>query len=304
MKLGAQFLLFAAMAVPGIASASCTVSVEATLPLTVDGSRLSVPISMNETPGQFMIDTGSERTLLSDVYAQRSSVGMDVHAGRMIYSGAGGRETLPVNQAHVRSIQVGTIAFQDWEFAVLPTGESGAFKMSGDGILGMDFLHYFDMDVDLESHKVTLWRVQGCNAIHPVWQGAYDTIPLKGTVRQGVTAPILVNNAILDVTFDTGAGGLLLTRDAGARAGVTDAMLAKDEGSRARGIGGKFPAVEHRFNLLLVGQAEFDHPIATVETESHEAHYSDGLIDWRYLKARRFWVSFTTQTLFVQGAGK
>jgi hypothetical protein len=304
MKLGPRILLLAAMAVPGAASASCTLGAVATLPLSVEGSRLSVPVSLNDTPGQFVIDTGAERTLLTGPYAQKSGVGMDVHAGRMIFSGAGGRETLPVNQAHVRRIEVGKLAFQDWEFAVIPPEESDAVHIGGDGILGMDFLHYFDMDVDLENHKVTIWRVQGCSTIHPEWQGTYDTIPLKGTVHQGVTAPILVDNAILDVTFDTGAGGLLLTRDAGAKAGVTDAMLAKDEASRSRGIGGKFPAVEHRFNLVLVGQAQFDHPIATVETESHRAGYSDGLMGWRYLKPKRFWLSFTTQTLFVQGAGK
>ena len=276
----------------------------ATLPLSVDGSQLYVPVSMNETPGQFMIDTASERTLLTGAYAERSHVRMDVLAGKVIYVGAGGRETLPLNQVHARRIEIGTLAFQDWEFPVLPLDGNGAKITGHDGVLGMDFLHYFDLDVDLENYKVTIWRPQGCDSIHPIWQGNYDVVPLKTTVHQGATVPILVDNAILDVTFDTGADGLLLTRDAGAKTGVTDAMLAKDEASQTPGFGGRFPAAEHRFGRLLVGETKFDHPIATVETENHRTSYSDGLIGWRFLKPRRFWVSFTTRTLFVQGTAK
>ena len=307
MRLSARLPVLAVACLAAVvrpATAGCTLSAVATLPLTISGPRLYVPISMNDTEGQFMVDTGAGETVLMAPYAARAHVGMDIHAGQKILSGVGGRESLPVNSSHVRRIKVGQIAFQDWEFAVMPDNGSGISKSAQDGVLGMDFLHYFDMDVDVEAHKLTLWRVTGCKDIHPEWQGPYDTIPLSGNSNHGANIPILVDNAILDVAFDTGMVGVLLSRDAAAKAGVTDAMLLKDEAGRGAGVGGKFPSVLHRFNMMMVGNSEIDHPKVDVETESHRVWYSNGLIEWRYLKARRFWVSFTTQSLFVQGTGK
>jgi predicted aspartyl protease len=303
MRFIAMRLAFLAcfIALPEMAAATCTLGSVAAVPLTISGSRLYVPVSLNETEGRFLVDTGASLTVLAANYAARSHVGIDVHAGQKIFSGAGGRETLPVNQAHVRRIEVGKLAFQDWEFAVLPeaAGETGR-----DGVLGMDFLHYFDLDFDLVGRTLTLWRLSGCSDIHPEWQGDYDAIPLVHTANQGVTMPIFIDNAFLNVEFDTGADGVLLTRAAGARAGVSDEWLAKATDTRRTGIGGHFPSTTYQFQLMLVGKGEFDHPAVDVETESHRTSYADGLIDWRYLKARKFWVSYATNTLFVQPAGK
>jgi predicted aspartyl protease len=103
----------------GPAAATCTLTSITTIPLTVTGSRLYVPVSMNETPGLFLLDTGAQQTVLTASFAAQSHVGLDQHAGREVFSGVGGRDTLPVNMAHVRRIDVGKIAFNDWEFAVM-----------------------------------------------------------------------------------------------------------------------------------------------------------------------------------------
>jgi predicted aspartyl protease len=301
--LVAGFLL-AFLTCVSAADAACILEKNTTLPLTVAGPRLYVPVSINSSEGLFLLDTGSERTILTADFASKAHVGMDVHAGRGTITGVGGRETLPVNQAHARRIDVGTIAFQDWEFAVLPPEAGGLGKTQHDGVLGMDFLHYFDIDVDLQGSQLTLWRISGCHDIHPEWQGDYDAIPLQHTAHQSVTIPIFVDNAFLNVVFDTGAHSLLLTHDAGLKAGYTDAMGALDKDTGGRGFGGRFLSVVHRFKLLLVGKGEFDNPAIVVETESPRTSYGDGLINWRYLKARKFWISYATNTLFVQSDGK
>jgi hypothetical protein len=286
------------------AGAACMVGAVATVPLTVSGPRLYVPLSINETEGLFLLDTGAGDTILNAGFAQRAHVGMDRHAPQKIYSGGGGRETLRVNQAHARHIEFGKLSFQDWLFSVVPPDSAAMSDSEHDGLLGMDFLHYFDIDVDLAGHQVTLWRVTGCTDIHPEWQGDYDAIPLKHTSAQNITLPIFIDNEFLDVTLDTGAVGLLLSRGAGARAGATDAMLTHDKPAGGAGIGGAFPAVVHRFGLLLVGKAEWDHPDIVVETQEQRPWYGDGLMNWRVLKARRFWISYATSTLFVQEAPK
>ena len=88
--------------------------------------------------------------------------------------------------AHARHIQIGGISFQDWEFPVVNERLPSASPI--DGLLGADFLHYFDIDIDLQGHTLTLWRLTGCSDIHPEWKGEYDAIPLTHTANQGVAA--------------------------------------------------------------------------------------------------------------------
>jgi predicted aspartyl protease len=301
-----RLLLFVACFAPcaGAASAACKVGLVTTLPLTISGPRLYVPVSVNETAGLFMVDTGAAETILTGAFAKKSVVGLLETPEQYTIPGVGGRATLPVMKAHTRRVDIGTVSFPDWAFLVLPPEAGGLGKTEHDGILGMDFMHYFDIDVDIEGHKLSFWRVTGCTDIHPVWQGDYDAIPLKHTAGQNVSLPMFIDNAFLDIVFDTGAAGVLLTHGAALQAGATDAQLARDPDPHGGGIGGKFPAVVHHFKLMLVGKAEFDNPAIVVETENHTSFYADGLMDWRYLKPRKFWLSYATKTLFVQSAPK
>jgi predicted aspartyl protease len=295
------------------ARATCHVDRATTVPLTIEGSRLFVPMSINETPGQFLLDTGSEDTLLSADYAARAHVGMSTYSGpragiftdpgRRVYIGSS-NTSLPVNQAHARHIDFGTISFQDWQFSVIPPEAAGTGFVLRDGNLGMDFLHYFDTEIDLQAGKLTIWRVTGCSEIHPVWQGDYDALPLKHTGHQHFTVPAFVDNAELELDFDTGAGGAWLTREAAAKAGVTDAMLAQDHPVRAMQVGVRLPDVIHQFQVLLIGSGEFDKPEIYVDREKSTFAGTDGYIDWRYMKAQRLWISYDTNTLFVQTGAK
>ncbi len=285
------------------ARAECTLTKVGTMPITVAGSRLYVPVTMNDTDGVFLLDTGSERTILNGDFAERAHVGLDRHAGQTMMSGGGGRESLRVNQAHVRRTDIGKVAFNDWEFVVMPTEAGGLAKAERDGILGMDFLHYFDMDIDLQAGTLNLWRVAGCKDIHPEWKGDYDAIPMTHNGHQNVTIPIMLDNVFLDVVFDTGAGGLLLSHDAATKLGLTDALLATEKEAGSAGIGGKFPSVVHRFNVLMVGTGQIKAPMIRIETEAHRTGYGDGLMDWRYLGAQKIWLSYGTNTLFVQKKG-
>ncbi len=282
------------------AGAACKVDLATTVPLTIAGPRLYVPVSVNETEGLFLVDTGAAETILTGAFAEKSAVGLVEAPQQYTIPGVGGGETLPVMKAHTRRVEIGTIKFQDWAFLVVPREAGGIVNIQHDGILGMDFMHYFDIDVDVESHKLSFWRVTGCTDIHPVWQGDYDAIPLKHTAGQNVRLPVFVDNAFLDIVLDTGAAGAVLTHGAALKAGVTDADLAHDPDPHGVGIGGKFSAVVHHFKLLLVGKAEFNNPAIVVESNNHTTFYADGLMDWRYLKAKKFWISYATNTLFVQ----
>ena len=298
-------LAAAAMLAAPPANATCKLGLAATAPLTVTHGRAIIDMSINENPGKFELDTGAQDTILQSDYALASHVGLDRHAGQFTLIGAGGAQTLPIWRAHVRQTEIGELKFTDWEYPVL-TGRLPS-SIAIDGLLGADFLHYFDIELDIPAGKMSLWRLSGCSDIEPPWPGTHDAIDLKPTKGGQASMPIWIDNAFLDVILDTGAGGLLLTRDAANRAGATDAQLAKDKALQAGGVGGGFTATMHAFKTLLIGSAEFDAPSIDVDANYNRANgeaYSgrDGILGLGYFKADKVWISFNTHTLFLQTA--
>jgi predicted aspartyl protease len=286
------------------AAATCIVSHQATVPATFAHGKAYVPVQMNEATALFMIDTGVAETIVNAPFAAEAGAGMDRRAGPRIYGGAGGKLTLPVYTGHVRMTHIGDIHFQDWEYGIVDLGNVGPRDMKFGGILGVDFMHYFDIEIDHQAKTVSIYRLSGCSEVRPPsWSGDYAAIPLKHTPSHNLTLPVFLDNADLDMELDTGAGSFLLSRDAAARAGVTAAALAHDEALHgAEGIGGRFAAVRHRFNLLLIGKGVYPNPDLAVENEVTQRGETDGLVGLSAFKAQRLWISFTTSTLFVQGA--
>jgi predicted aspartyl protease len=296
------------LCLPNAALAQCKIERQTTVPLTLLHNRAIVPMSINETPGQFEIDTGSDDTILSAEYAKASHVGIDRHANEQVTIGVGNKETLPAFPVHARHIQFGDIPFYDWEFTASNSEIFPSEHISG--LLGRDFMHYFDIELDLTDGKMTVWRLFNCTELTPPWKGDYDTIPMKKIKGSAMTMPIWIDNAFMDVILDTGAGGLIITHTAANRAGASDARLAQDEQAGGQGLGGGFQAARHQFGTLLIGSQEIRSPYVRVDptdtsTSGIKAYSgADGLIGLAPLHAQRLWISFGTATLFVQNGPK
>ena len=287
------------------AAATCTVGKLTTVPATVIGDEIYLPITMNEATGLFLLDTGSAETMLNSAFADKAGANMDRRAGRYVYVGAGNKETLPAFKGHIRVTHIGDIHYQDWEYAIADLGGVSPGGTPMGGVLGMDFMHYFDVEIDFAAKTVSIYRLTGCMDVHPPsWSGDYDAIPLKHTPDHNLTLPVFLDNADLDMEFDTGAEGILVTRDAAAKAGADNAMLARDQANQGGGIGGRFAIARHHFKLLLIGGGVYPDVDLAVENERGRSGQTDGLVGLAALKAQRVWISFTTNTLFVQGAPK
>ena len=287
------------------AAATCTVAKLTTVPATLIGEKIYLPITMNETTGLFLLDTGSAETMLNSPFASEAGANMDRRAGKYIYIGAGNKQSLPVFKGHIRVTHIGDIRYPDWEYAIADLGGVSPNGTPMGGLLGMDFMHYFDIEIDFAARTVSIYRLTGCTDVHPpTWSGDYDAIPLKHTPDHNLTLPVFLDNADLDMELDTGAEGVLVTRDAAAKAGVDGAALAHNHEIQAGGIGGRFTIAWHRFKLLLIGGGVYPDADLAIENERGFAGETDGLVGLGALKAQRVWISFTTNTLFVQGAPK
>jgi predicted aspartyl protease len=279
------------------------------LQLTIDGPRIYVPVTINDTQGEMQIDTGSAvGTIIDTPFAEKAGVGRDASGASMDIIGVNGKTLSSSVLGHVRKLLLGDIPAQDWEFPIMDIGDTLPDKTRSAGILGGDLLSYFDIEIDIPAGIVRLWRPQGCDQIDPSgWKGDFDAIPMQResstdlTGGKAISIPIWLDGAFLRATVDTGSDGvLLLSREAALKAGVTAEELSHDPVSKTFGLTGSVDIRFHAFHDFLVGSEEFHNVTIPVQDRINRDGGDDALLGMGFLGKHRIWISYKTGTLFLQ----
>jgi predicted aspartyl protease len=283
------------------AHAECRVGKVAEMPITVWHNRIYVPVTVNDTPGVFLLDSGASMSLVNTGFAARAGVGWDLHQPRLQLEGVGGKLTGIVRAGHLRMLEFGGMKIPDRE---MPISDIVAPQPSGqavDGLLGADMLNLLDLELDFQSNTARFWRLFGCTTITPLhWTGDYAAIPLKRQASKHVEIPIWLDGAVIQAALDTGAGGLVIDRDTALQAGATPDQLAHDPTSRGIGIAGPTGGRRHIFKMLLIGKDVYRDVTAFVTDTPAQSVSMHALIGMNSLKNHRVWFSYGTGTLFLQ----
>jgi hypothetical protein len=218
-----HFVLAAALAMLcGPVYAGCKVGKVAELPMVVWHGHIFVPIGVNDTPGQFVLDTGAFGSLLDTGFAARAGVQWDRNQTAVVVQGVGGLETRTLHAGHIRMLTLGDARIPDRE---MPMSDIAMPQPKGghvDGLLGADMLNLLDLELDFQASTMSFWRLFGCPDIAPVgWVGDYASIPMHRQVSEPLKIPIWLDGAFVDAVLDTGADGLVVDHDTALRAGAT-----------------------------------------------------------------------------------
>lgn len=156
-----------------------------TIPVTIDGSG----------PFDFMIDTGSQATAVTDVVHEKLSLSP---AGKAIVVGTASRRE--VDMVEVDELGLGTRTIYDLEAPVLQKVHVGA-----DGIIGLDSLQDMRVLIDFRDETIAI-----ADSKDRASKRGYEII-VRAREKLG---QLLVTNAVVDgvratVIIDTGAQGSL-----------------------------------------------------------------------------------------------
>src|SRR6185312_651807 len=192
---------------------SCPLVPLAQAPLDTRGNLMFVAAGINGRPVRFLVDTGAERTVLTETAVARLGLPHDPqHVSRTI--GIGG---ISANRdALLPGIVMGGTRFPLDRVAV---GHFVFDHVPGpqvDGLLGADILLAFDMDIDQAAHQLTLYRVRRCPDAKPPWTEPSVQIEGVGARRDRLLVPIVLD----------GEPGMAVL-DTGAQASTVDMALAK-----------------------------------------------------------------------------
>ncbi len=289
-------LFVLSLLIAGPAMAACRVQPSATVRITRAGGLLLVPVAINGTVADFVLDTGAERTVVGLAAAERLHIARDEWVSTDI-QGAGGRDRRRLGRPS--SLSLGGVALRrrtvaaDSSVVVGPIPESAGGRAI-DGLLGEDFLSAFDLDLDVPAGTLTLYAVSGCAGRFLPWTGGYEAIAAWRPVRNILAVPMQVDGAAMMAELDSGAANTVVTLP-----GMIQLGLAPGGPDRMTGFGGGTLAERRqRFAAVRVGAGPAG-PAELVVAPVRTLRSIQLLLGADWLAARRVWVSWATDQVFV-----
>ena len=281
--------------------AACTVEQRAEIPVTLIGGQALAAGRVDGKPVTFLIDTGAEKSLLTEVAVRHLGLARDEWVSSHM-QGIGGSERHP--NAKLGRLELGGITLRrrgteietTISVAPLPFMAQGGHVI--DGLLGLDYLANFDVAFDLRRGRMALYNVNGCSGNFLPWTRPYTVIPAQSPVPGLLLLPALVNGSRILAQIDSGSTRTFVSQSAALRAGVTQAVLDRDPQQKVSGLGAEaLTAYEHEFAKLQVGSEDLHQMRVLVMRLPPRGGGMLLGMDW--LGAQPVWISWATGQVFV-----
>jgi len=273
----------------------CKLTMVAQMPLQVQDHLLVVPAGINGKWVHLVVDSGAERTMITDSAASRLGLPHDLrYAARSM--GIGGATT--TTDVTIDRLVLGGVHFPINRVAMGTFVLRNGRGLDADGLLGADILLAFDMDIDVPGGKLTLYRPRLCPNAQPPWPEPGVEIAGVRTRKDRLLLPFELDNVAGMAILDTGAQGNVLGVEMARRMGLDDQAMASDRTIHQHGVGPNTTISHmHRFSLLRIGPVAQQSPELAVLPSDFGV--GDALIGETFLRGRRVWLSFRNRQVFV-----
>jgi predicted aspartyl protease len=258
--LSALLLCTATLQLPQTAlAASCTLAKVADLHVTVSPSnRILVDGSIKGQPAEFQIDTGSYATIFDVAVFSRFDISTAGDQRRVM--GIGG-EVGAVSRT-IPDLKFGNFAGDNLHWVIL---ESHFLPDGTYGLLGVDFLSSFDLDIDLAHNAIGLFQHNSCPTEPVYWSQSFSEADL--IVRNNKAYVVLeLNGTPVEAVFDTGASRTYISTTFTRRIGLDETSPGMTKAGTTTGIDGHpHDVYTYHFAELHVGDEVIKNPLLFVE---------------------------------------
>ena len=275
----------------------CALNRLAEMPLETHGDLLFVRARIAGAPVLLLVDTGAERTLLTEAAVERLRLPRDhQHATRTYGIGS---STASWDAVLPDGLTLGNARFP---LDGVTVGRFSMIRVGGapaDGLLGADVLLAFDIDIDVPNRRLTIYRARhGCLQAGPPWSGPYIRLTGITTRQDRMLLPFRLDGVTGLGVLDTGAQLSTISLRMAERLGLDEADLQADGTVMAHGAApDQVPVRLHRFRELQVGSTVVHWPTLPVVEMSDGM--GDALVGADFLQGRRIWLSFATSRVYV-----
>lgn len=268
----------------------CELERAGTLPVFLIGN---VPVTVAIINGQtaaLVLDTGSDATVLEPRAAARLGIPYSRRSDGLLQ--VVGRRAR-TSQTVLAKLQLAEAVLSD-----VPAVISGqGLQQPIDGVLGINVLSGFEVDLDAAGGQVTLYRARPCAGL-PAWSGPYAKLDTQQQSSGHLLVPAALDGHALRGTLDTGTGTTTIGLQAAEDAELTPEDLRGGRSVAVQGTGPRGLRVwPRRFRLLEVGPTSLQGPVLNVADLPPEA--GDLIIGNDYLATRRVWIALGAGAVFV-----
>lgn len=244
---------------------ACQLLQVAEMPVTMVGDEPLVDVALNGRSVRFLVDTGSNVTLLTEAAAQQLGLKPILASGFTAY-GVGG--SAGVSTAKVRDFKLGTLVAHD--FNMIVAGRMGNDRFVG--LLGRDvLLKRYDVEMDLANHVIRLFEPKNCHGDEVAyWAKSYSRASIDSG-QNGINVEATLNGRRVRAELDSGASRSIVTLDMARTVGVTPKSSGVAEAAKSLGMNGAVQTWTGTFQSLGVG----DETVQNAELELADLYRKD-----------------------------
>jgi tetratricopeptide (TPR) repeat protein len=284
------------------AASKCKISRVLELPITMNSLRPTIPVKINNRDARFVLDSGAFYSIMSSATAAEYNLKLTPTPFGFRIEGVGGSAETQI--ATVKEFTIVGIPLKNVEFLV-GGSEVGAYE----GVLGQNFLEIFDVEYDLASGAIRLFRTEDCeHTLLAYWlkpDQDYSSMHIDAIDKANphTIGTAYVNGQSIRVAFDTGAAASVLSTKAAARAGIKPDSEGVVEAGYWGGFGrGRVKTYIARFASFKVGDAE-EIKNARLRIADMDLGFADMLLGADFFVSHRIFVANKEHKLFLSYNG-
>ncbi len=276
----------------------CRLGRETDLPLRMIYNHLVTTVEINGAPADLILDTGSFGTVLTREAVTRlhlPSPDWTLAEAR----GIGGSRSLSVLQT--AQFKLGRLHGRNLHFAVFDSPRVLGITQV-DGLLGMDLMSQFDIDLDLPEHKVILYKaLSDCSTPRAALADVTDVLPMEQRANESsVVVQVSIAGKTMRAVLDSGAGSNVIFRGAARRLGLDDAALAADRVGHMGGIGPRaVPYRQHVIEPVTIGVLTIRNMPVEISQERGDGDI-DMILGLDFFERVHVWMSFSSHTVITE----
>jgi Aspartyl protease len=224
-----------------------------------------------EGPFDFVLDTGTDTTLVDPLLAARLSLPA---AGEIRLNSLAGSQT--VTSSVIQKLTVGHAQVQNLYVLIQDLSEARKIDPTITGIVGQNFLSHFNYLLNYQAHAI---QFELSTEIRTAIEG--DSVLMQTTGNRMIVAATMESpaRARLRLTLDSGASAVMLV-------GRPAQVIVLQENKVGMGTGGDFRTLVGRVKLLTVGSAQFqDVQVLLVKEPAQWEQIEDGVLPTAFFRA-------------------
>ena len=274
---------------------SCPLDRQAAFPIETRVNLPFVSILIDDKPVRLILDTGADRSMITERAAQRLGLARDTRRLTRLEGVGGGTTSLDTKAV---TLVFGSAKVRNFNLTVGQFAQDEIDGIQVDGLLGVDILSAFDVEIDPDRGQVVFYRARPCADALPPWKDPFLTVLSTGPLRGRILVPITLDGVNDLAILDTGAQISSVSDRLARSTGVTQQDLDRDPQGRSHGASANAViARAHRFRSLRIGNTVINNPVMAVL--QLPAGQAGALLGANYLRGRRLWLSFASRRFFL-----